>query len=445
VFNRGQTIFNPYNGHYYTAAAVNGPWTCSQGGVGGGATSSVPCGTSGTPPSDPFSLPAPLIQDGTVLWADRGTTPPAGPTPSPRSAGATYAPLSPVVDGENRHFYQAVQPPSPVGLVPPFGVTGNVALDFTQAEDAAQTAFAALSYVPALVTDGQIVWGNPKTTLDAGTQAKPWKPISPFSSGDHILASNGFYYQAANTGNSGPIPTMPYFAVTGTNRVILEADSAAALPVIWEDLGSTTPQGVGGGQPADQTVSLLNLQYSQSHSLSFYNLASGVAYSLNKSKTFGCGSTSGTTCVPVQTGSTPVVDPVLLFTLYPYPWDAEARCPHNFCLPHLRSNPPGFSFGLSLSSPSSSFHAGVSFEVLRNLQIFGGANWAKETTLPSSSVSEPMTTTGSPITIQKFFTAPSFGLTLNISGFIQSLFGGGGGAGGGGASSSKGSTSSTSQ
>jgi hypothetical protein len=263
-----------------------------------------------------------------------------------------------------------------------------------------------------------------------------------FSAKDTVLASNGFYYSAATDGISGPIPTMPYFAVTGANRLINEADSAAGLPVVWEDIGAATPQGVGAGQPADQTVSILNLQYSQSHSLSFYNLASGVVYSLNKSKTFGCSPGTSTTCVPVQTGSTPVVDPVLLFTIYPHPWDAEARCPHNFCLPHLRTNPPGLSFGLSLTSPSSSSHAGMSFELIRNLQIFGGANWAKETTLPSSAVSEPATSTGSPVTVQKFATAPSFGLTLNISGFIQSLFGGGGG---GGSSSSKGSTTSTSQ
>jgi hypothetical protein len=98
------------------------------------------------------------------------------------------------------------------------------------------------------------------------------------------------------------------------------------------------------------------------------------------------------------------------------------------------------SFGLSLASPSSSFYVGGSFEVFRNIQLVGGYNWSKQAHLPPSTTSQPSqaTSSGTPLTIQKFSSAPFFGVTLNISGFIQGLFGGGGGGGGGGSANSGG-------
>jgi hypothetical protein len=400
-YQRGQAVvFNPANGHYYTNF-LNG--------------------SSGQPPTDPFSLPT--ISDNTVSWADRGSDVPTAPAPNPRVEAAVY-PNGAWVNGQNGHYYQAVQ----VG-----NGTTAVGLFVFHINDR-----------PAVVTDGQVVWRQ--AVPPPGTPIPPaWQAYHTYSPNQWVTSSNGDYYQYQGMANasSGGIPAMPYFAVTPTSYETSESDSAGDLQIIWEDAGTTPPTAIASGQPADQTVALLNFQFAQSHTLTYYNLASGVVYSFNKSRTFGftgCPPPATAMCMPTQTGSSAIVDPVLLFTIYPFPWDAEAHCPHNFCLIHPRTNPPGFSFGLSLSSPSSSFYAGASFEVLRLLQLFGGYNWSKSAALAPSTTSQPSmaTSSGTPVTIQKFYGAPALGLTFNVSGFIQGVVGGaaGGGSSGKGASSS---------
>jgi hypothetical protein len=94
-----------------------------------------------------------------------------------------------------------------------------------------------------------------------------------------------------------------------------------------------------------------------------------------------------------------------------------------------------------LANPSTSFYAGASFELFRNLQLVVGYNFAKESKLPNPSVQIPGNSTTA-VTAQKLSNGPFFGLTFNISGFIQGLFGGGGG---GGSGSAKGSSTTPSQ
>jgi hypothetical protein len=80
---------------------------------------------------------------------------------------------------------------------------------------------------------------------------------------------------------------------------------------------------------------------------------------------------------------------------------------------------PGLSWGFSLSSPSTSFFVGASFEIRRNVQFITGANIAKIT-----SLAPVPQTTSTPVTQQNFQVGPFIGLTVNID-FIKALFGGG--------------------
>lgn len=415
-YNRGQVILDPYNGHYYTN--LSGALLCPPASAAG--VTQVPCAKSGQAPVDPFSLPT--LTDGTVTWQDKGGTLPVA-VAAARVAGHTYG-QSDWVTGGNGSFYESVQMGS-----------GTTADSFV---------FPASSTAHS-ITDGGVVWQETASV----SVASAWHPYASYNQGDTVVSANGRYYSATTGGTSGPIPTQPYFGLTSINTVTPEIDSPVAITdksgnktkmlIVWEDSGTTPPASLASGQPSDQTISLLNLQFAQSHSLSYYNLASGVVYSMvhNPTFSFSCNTASPPVCTPVRTNNPRIVDPVLLFTIYPKPWDAESHCPHQFCLTHLKTNPPGINFGFSLASPTTSFYAGASFELLRNFQVVAGYNFAKEPTLSSIQPSQPTSST-TPTTVQKYSSAPFFGVTLNISGFIQSLFSGGGGGGG-----SKGTTSGT--
>jgi hypothetical protein len=126
------------------------------------------------------------------------------------------------------------------------------------------------------------------------------------------------------------------------------------------------------------------------------------------------------------------VDPVLFITWYPVPFDAERPFrPSDFL--HVGAN-----FGLSLASPTNNFYVGGSTEIRRNVQLVFGFNVAKISRLAVSS-GTTITVSGappSPPTTQHFAKGAFIGLTFNISGFVQGLFGGGGGGGSSSKSSS---------
>jgi hypothetical protein len=374
-------VFDPYNGHYYAA---------------------VTSGTSSPAATDPFS--APLVTDGGVIWEDEGTLPPATATANRWTANHTYV-TGDWVGPESGHYLKALQA----------GVSGT-------------SFFVPQGLPPTTISDGTCIWKDVGENKPVSLPISVWTPYTHYGAGALVGPFNGHFYKAAVAGMSGSIPTQPYFGLVATAQVT--ESSVPTSPIVWQDSGTTPPALIAMGQPADQTLTLINLQLAQSHTLSYYNLASGVVYSSIRSRSFSFRagmSQNGqpTQGPPIQTGSSQTVDPVLLFTVYPKPIDAERHCG----LTCIVTTWPGFSFGFSLSAPASSFYAGVSLELLRNIQVVAGVNWAKVAALSANPTFSPASST-SPNTVQRFTNGAFAGLTLNISGFIQSLSGGGGGGGG---------------
>jgi hypothetical protein len=125
---------------------------------------------------------------------------------------------------------------------------------------------------------------------------------------------------------------------------------------------------------------------------------------------------------------------VLLFSAYLKPMDAESNWkPSNLT--------PAVTFGLSLTSPASNFYFGGSSEFVRNVQVVYGFTIAQQAQLapglyqptnpPAGSCQANCSTSNAtpPATVQNFKLGGFIGISYNITGFIQSLFGGGGGKG----------------
>jgi len=196
--------------------------------------------------------------------------------------------------------------------------------------------------------------------------------------------------------------------------------------ILWEDSGFTPPPLVTSGEPADQTITL-TYSIPQVHSKYYFNLSSGVVISSIRSGSYGwetlsVPSGSGPNAIPgqyypIQTGSNLVIDPVLFFTAYIWPMDAERT--HRWA--DLR---PALTFGLSLSNPSSHFYLGGSSEIVRNVQFVYGLALAEVPRL-APGVGVSASNSSAPGTVQKFSTGVYGGLSFNISGFLQTLFGGG--------------------
>jgi hypothetical protein len=91
---------------------------------------------------------------------------------------------------------------------------------------------------------------------------------------------------------------------------------------------------------------------------------------------------------------------------------------------HWRDLRPAATFGLSLSSPSGNFYFGGSSEIRRNVQITYGFTVAKTSKLaPGSAYNSSGSPTTSPSTISIFGKGAYIGISYNISGFLQTLFG----------------------
>jgi hypothetical protein len=84
---------------------------------------------------------------------------------------------------------------------------------------------------------------------------------------------------------------------------------------------------------------------------------------------------------------------------------------------------PGISLGLSLSSPATDYFGGLSFEVLRGVQVVAGRHIGKVNELVQPAINDP-TSSAAPQTIQRFHPAWFIGVTFNFT-FIQTLFKGG--------------------
>lgn len=364
----GSVITSSRNdGHFYTALT---------GGVSGSAE-----------PNLPVSPPA-IVKDGTVVlsWRDSGTNPPGEiPQWKPNTSYSAGNLVTPIF--KNKHYYTAMTPGVSGIIEPTFPVDGTT------------------------INDGApLEWADSGSSLPSGTTARRWLPTTPYLLGDVVAPGNGHFYTAMQGGLSGP--TSPTFEITSMKT---KADGT----VLWQDSGTSAPATVAPGQPADQIVSLLSLTLPQAHSLYYYNLSSGVVVGSvrNPSFVFRSSAPGSTTNVIQRIDGSLTIDPMLLFTFYLHPLDAESRW-------HKEDLIPGISFGFSLASPGSIFYLGGSSEILRNVQLVYGFTAAKVAKLAP----QPATPGTSPATVQVFKKGTFIGVTYNISGFIQSLLGGGKGS-----------------
>jgi hypothetical protein len=223
-------------------------------------------------------------------------------------------------------------------------------------------------------------------------------------------AKTGHFYLAQVGGQSGGIkPTFPVTEKDVGNGVVADRS------IRWQDSGTIPPAAVATAGPTDAQVTLVNETLPQTHSLSYFNIATGFAFSAIRNPSY--------TSVPMSPGASTYtaqskvgrsVEPIVLFTTYLPGLALDAESPWK-----PKNLIPGVSFGFSMSNPGSSFYLGASSEIWRNLQVVGGLNInTKVNTLVPNQVFS-MT---NPVMTQKTGTGAFFGLTLNMD-FIAGFFG----------------------
>ncbi|HEX3528326.1 MAG TPA: hypothetical protein VH988_14785 [Thermoanaerobaculia bacterium] len=327
---------------------------------------------------------------------DAGTTPPATAKIRSWLANTKYTVNDSVFDADNGHFYTALvtgdsgSPPSD-----PFPIN------------------PARGALREFIVDGAVVWQDIGASPPAGKKPGAWSSVAIYQADEVVGAANHRFYKATTTGKPGALPTQPNFPVAEMN-IVQEKPST----LTWQDSGTTAPAAVTAGQAPDQLLNLLTLTLPQAHALYHYNLAAGLVVSSVRAPTFVMQGATAT-----QIDGPRSVDPVLLFTVYFRPIDAESD------LKKPLSESPGLTLGLSLSSPSSSFYLGGSSDVLRNIQLVYGVNFTKVARLGPPGTSNLGSTSATPATTaQRYARGVFVGLTFNFSGFVQGLFGGGKGA-----------------
>jgi hypothetical protein len=238
---------------------------------------------------------------------------------------------------------------------------------------------------------------------------------------DHVLS----YDLILDTTNPpvkivGNIST-PYFTppnlLSGTTyywRVTAHDTAGALFPgQVWSFV---TGQGVGD----ENTVTLVQMAYPQVHSLSHFNVATGVMVSGLKNPNYirvltAAGSPQGSAAkYGTQTVDGDLsVAPILFFSAYLFKAvDAESRW-------HWTDTIPAPGVGFSLASPASNFFVGASSEFFRrNVQVAYGWHIGPVTKLVPG-VDDPSSATA-PATVQRFSAKPFVGMTFNIS-FLSSL------------------------
>jgi hypothetical protein len=435
-------------------------------------------GTSGPAPQSPFP-PAGAgpsltkILDGTILWIK-----------SDQPASTDWLP------NQSYPKNTTVHPPgnhSQAWIASNTGVSGSI-----PSQPNFPIVEASLTIEPEAVIEDpgdEIVWKDMGVLRPVGLPMGPlqqWHAGELYPYGTVIFVpgpGDGRYYMATGQSPSGSGragQTSPFLNVR------------APLPVTWQDSGTTAPASVSSGPPVDQTVSLINLTLPQSHSLSYFNISFGVAVDFKRPPTFnfvsassyvnnyhgklpigyvpapgaisippastvyGLDNATGCTITvpeiipsptpntnyaydcPVQTGTgARPVDPVLVLTLYVPPVDAERpmRLPKfNKGFEGIRDYIPAPSFGLSLSNPTTNFFLGASNELfIRNVQAFYGLTLHNIPLTLAPGSSQPIFGGGGTAptvgTVTKFQKGFFLGVTFNLTGFVQSLFGGGSGGG----------------
>jgi hypothetical protein len=394
----GDVITDPYNGHFYTAVKGDPPPA---------PPTNTPCATSsGSMPADlfPSALPAMppnvtfTVNDGSLVWNLVTTAPGMRKPEFPYSSGYI------VKDVPSNRLYVA---------------TGILVGDVAKTSSDRNDPFPAAPPPHISITDGAVTW----------QLVESWQANQKYAANSAVLdAAGSNLYQTSVTGTATGIPSQPFFPIT-QGDIFAEQDSPliAAVPHLkieqWQDSGTTSPASVASGQPADQAVSLLNLTLPQVHSLYYYNVAAGVVVSTvripNNVAVEVTPATNPATYTYLKKGSNLLIDPVLLFTAYIRPMDAERPF-----RPKEIWNIPGISFGMSLASPTNDFYVGGSTEVLRNFQCVYGFNVAGTAKLAVASGT--VGAASSPPTVTNFSKGGFIGFTFNISGFVQGLFSGGG-------------------
>jgi hypothetical protein len=233
----------------------------------------------------------------------------------------------------------------------------------------------------------------------------------------------------------------PHASPQGADSVAAQAVAAAQQAAAAAQQAAAAAQQIAvaaaaqvSQPPTPQTQSLVSSMMPQSHNPSYYNVAYGFIASSLRSPSWsrlesapGVSCPAGTPqpCIPTpelyQTVQNPeaarTVAPVLFFTIYPKPLDAERKW-------RLMDLIPAPSVGLSLTSPSTDFFAGFSFEVRRGVQLVAGRHIGKVNELSPTIINDP-TSSVAPVTIQRFHPGWFGGVTFNFN-FLQSLFKAGG-------------------
>ena len=405
-YKTGDVVFRPVNGHYYTVTqggksrTAEPPFPANKQVLADDSTAKI---VSRAQP-EVFRDSSNATQTG--QWKEVGKGCPG--ITEDWQPNHPYRNGSCILDPGTNHYFRA-SIPAAGGM----GTSGET-----------RPPFHPVGGVRSSVSDPVIAgtWTD-ETPIVCKEVAGDWQPHHQYSNTSCILDSvSKDYFQPDD------LPAALGPMTSGIARPAFHAPELQHLAVIqWEDSGTNPPSLVTSGQPADQTVTM-TYAFPQVHSRYYYNLSSGVVFNTVHTRSFGwktlalpTGSGSNAQpglYYPVQTGSSVIVDPVLFFTAYVWPLDAERTW-------HRGDLRPGITFGLSLAAPGSNFYVGMSSEVRRNIQIVYGFTVAKTSNLAAGS--GPSTTnTAAPATVQVFSKGAFLGLSYNISGFLQGLFGGGG-------------------
>lgn len=333
-----------------------------------------------------------------VLWQDMGQI-----TIASWAAGTGYAKGAQVAPNPANGFYYETENG---------GVSGSTAPAFPV--DVTTPSAAAIDSAGLVWLDA----GAGATTPASVKTLKKWEPETAFQLGDGILdRRTGHYYVAIQPGISGA--RRPRFFVPAP-QWLMEG------PIKWQDIGTTLPASVSAGTPpSDQTVNVLNLTYPQVQVLSRFNLTSGVVASSLRPTSISSFTTNiaancpnGATSCTLYTASkgSHLIDPVLGVTVYAIrPLDAERPFAWSDLI-------PAPTLDISLSSPTTNFHFGFASELfMRNLQLIYGTSFVQETRLPKGGTFTANGLTVALSTTKQFNRGGFFGLTFNITGFIQSL------------------------
>lgn len=199
------------------------------------------------------------------------------------------------------------------------------------------------------------------------------------------------------------------------------------VPIAGDTIPEITVKVLYRSGKTEELLTLLDQTYPQVHNLSYFNISTGVVASTLHDPTFARVQTAAAVGTPnqpgfqpatfatQQTAGDPVIAPVLMFTFYYPPFDAERSW-------HKGDLIPQPNIGFSLTSPSTDFFVGGASEIQRHVQLVAGLHIGKITELPTVPFDDP-TSNAAPITRKSFHFGAFYGLTFNID-FIKGLFGG---------------------